>query len=313
MESDTNSMDVVNDIATDTGNMALDHEDEESDSDASYVGSWMSDVEPYTGDTITLTLPDVGMTAKDCVRALQRGLNPFNGVANIARIQQTLDVRPYASLKLFRPFHKYVKERVIDLSALNNSDCDKCGDECNKPDYEFYTKLDDQVLLDLLTTRFNEWLVEMRKVKSSPPHAEQSDALEDMSTLGNLSKRLVEACSLIHRLDCERVKFVGGLPKGYVFVSKERKPPQGPPRQSKTQTEADKKRKKKKTAARKTTPDKFIFSHPHPCATPFDSVAKFVLHVYWMLGRHMAGSHNERCECSKCEETYADIATWSSD
>jgi hypothetical protein len=156
MESDTNNMDVVNDIATDTGNMAPDRDNKESDSEASYVGSWMSDVEPYTGKTITLTLPDVGMTVKDCVGALKRGLDPFNGVAKIAEIQKTLDVRPYASLKLFRPFRKYVKERVIDLSALNNSDCDFYGDRCVKPDYEFYTKLDDQVLLDLLTTRFNE-------------------------------------------------------------------------------------------------------------------------------------------------------------
>jgi hypothetical protein len=144
MESDTNNMDVVNDIATDTGNMAPDRDNKESDSEASYVGSWMSDVEPYTGKTITLTLPDVGMTVKDCVGALKRGLDPFNGVAKIAEIQKTLDVRPYASLKLFRPFRKYVKERVIDLSVLNNSDCDYYGDRCVKPDYEFYIKLDDK-------------------------------------------------------------------------------------------------------------------------------------------------------------------------
>jgi hypothetical protein len=147
----------------------------------------------------------------------------------------------------------------------------------------------------------------MRKVKAG------TDALDEMSTSENMSKTLVNACALMHLPDCERVKFVGALPKGYVFVSKARKPPQRPPRQSKNQAAADRKKKKTNTAARKMTPGKFTFGHPHPCATPFDSVAKFVLHVYWMVGRHMAGSHNDQCECSKCEETYADIATWSSD
>lgn len=103
--------------------------------------------------------------------------------------------------------------------------------------------------------------------------------------------------------DCDRVKFVGSLPEGYEFVSK--------PRDLKAKRKASKKdggkpgdNEKKETPQR--THDKYLYGHPHPLASPFDSVTKFVKHAYWLIGRYTdAYRDNDDCECKPCEESYS--------
>lgn len=108
---------------------------------------------------------------------------------------------------------------------------------------------------------------------------------------------------LIPETDCDRVKFVGGLPEGYQYVSKPRdlKRPFKPKKKD-AEVDGDEKPK-----PRKTTPDKYIFGHPSPAAEPFDSVSKFVLHAYWLIGYYEphARSMDGICECKVCDETYS--------
>ncbi|TIA45041.1 hypothetical protein D6C77_10749 [Aureobasidium pullulans] len=150
----------------------------------------------------------------------------------------------------FAPFPNHVAVREIDLLALDNSDSD--WDQGKRADATIYTKLDDQLFLKRLTVRFNEFLDEIR----------QNDPEDDVLKLMN----------------CDEVKFVGGLPVGYVYVSKPRRA-----RKNKDKKTSSKEGKGEKPKVRKTTPDKYLFGHPHADAVPYDSVTKFVKHAFWLI------------------------------
>lgn len=124
---------------------------------------------------------DIGWSLEDVDEALKKGMNTLSKTVNLELIRYKLDhfYEPTAPLFLFRPFPRYIEEREIDLSALNNSDSFYNG---KKPDWNVHTKIDDQVLLDLLTTRFNEWMDEARKKeRRGESILAYSDVLEEMS------------------------------------------------------------------------------------------------------------------------------------
>ncbi|KAH0362969.1 hypothetical protein KCU65_g7727, partial [Aureobasidium melanogenum] len=212
-------------------------------------------------ETVDMTSEDVEMSSED-VETSSEDVDNSNS-------DRDLEGTRYRPRHLFRPFPTYVEEREIDLSALNNSDFFHYENRCKKPDMRVCTKIDDQVLLDLLTTRFNEWLKEARKKeKNGGSILAYSDVLEEMN--------------------CERVKFVGGLPEGYQYVSKPRELKR-PFKPKKNVGESDEENDgendgDEKPKNRKTTPDKYIYGHPHPKAEPFNSVSNFVLHAYWLIG-----------------------------
>ncbi|KAH0343573.1 hypothetical protein KCU83_g8803, partial [Aureobasidium melanogenum] len=188
-----------------------------------------------------------------------------------------LEGTPYGPRHLYRPFKQHVEVREIDLRALNNTDWDKYSE---KPD-ETCTPLDEQSYLDLLTKRFNEWLEEIRK----------TGGRDD---------------SVLEEMNCDSVKFVGSLLKGYEFVSKPR-PLKGKRRASKKDGGKNNGTEKKETPQR--THDKLLYGHPHPMASPFTSVTVFVKHAYWLIGRYTdAYGDNDDYECKPCDTSYAAAA-----
>ncbi|KAK6004777.1 hypothetical protein QM012_008639 [Aureobasidium pullulans] len=213
---------------------------------------------------------------------------------------------PNAPLHLFRPFETYVEVREIDLGALNNSYVSDAPN-AQKPDYSICTKIDDEVFLERLTGRFHEWLQDLRK------------------KVGNVEK-LYGDFDVLDEMNCGSVKFVGHPPRGMEYVSKPRelKTPYKPKKAKKTaktvnakQTQKPKKTNKnkdgniedkEKPTPRKTTPDKYIYGHPHHAAKPFDSMTKFVRHAYYLIGRRTDDPNDyEICECKVCDEAYVFI------
>ncbi|KAG9603958.1 hypothetical protein KCU77_g1704, partial [Aureobasidium melanogenum] len=129
--------------------------------------------------------------------------------------------------------------------------------------------------------KFNEWLEEIRK----------TGGRDD---------------SVLEEMNCDSVKFVGSLPKGYEFVSKPR-PLKGKRRASKKDGGKNNGTEKKETPQR--THDKLLYGHPHPMASPFTSVTVFVKHAYWLIGRYAdAYGDNDDCECKPCDTSYAAAA-----
>ncbi|KAG9857394.1 hypothetical protein KCU98_g1015, partial [Aureobasidium melanogenum] len=196
---------------------------------------------------------------------------------------------PNAPLHLFRPFKTYVELREIDLNALNNS---YVSDDplAQKPDYSVCTRIDDEVFLQRLTGRFNEWLDELqKKAKNGEETHGDGDVLDEMN--------------------CGRVKFVGHPPKGMEYVSKPRELKAPFKAKKAKRTEKTKENKdvkvegKKKPTSRKTTQDKYIYGHG--AAKPFDSMTKFVRHAYHLIGRLTEDPNDyDSCECKVCDEAY---------
>lgn len=132
---------------------------------------------------------DIGWSAEEVSLARSIGLNPLSNDANLQLIRYKMNHpgKPHAPLFLFRPFPNYVEEREIDLSALNNSDSYEDG---KKPEPNIHTKIDDQVLLKLLTRRFNEWLEEGRRMeKNGESILAYSDVLDEMSKFARRHER----------------------------------------------------------------------------------------------------------------------------
>ncbi|KAG9524712.1 hypothetical protein KCV07_g1794, partial [Aureobasidium melanogenum] len=205
--------------------------------------------------------------------------------------ERCLHGTPLAPLRLFRPFKTYVEVREIDLSALNNSYVTD-DPPAQKPDYSVCTRIDDEVFLERLTGRFNEWLDELKK-----------KAKNGEETYGD--------GDVLHEMNCGRVKFVGHPPKGMEYVSKPRelKAPFKAKKAKSTKKTKDNKdvkvEDKKKPTLRKTTPDKYIYGHPHRAAKPFDSMTKFVRHAYHLIGRPTDDPNDfDSCECKVCDEAY---------
>lgn len=99
---------------------------------------------------------------------------------------------------------------------------------------------------------------------------------------------------------------MGGLPVGYVYVSKPRRA-----RKNQDKKASSKEGKGEKPKVRKTTPDKYLFGHPHADAVPYDSVTKFVKHAFWLIHGRCRNpwtgyEHDSQyaCECSVCSDAY---------
>lgn len=99
---------------------------------------------------------------------------------------------------------------------------------------------------------------------------------------------------------------MGGLPVGYVYVSKPRRA-----RKNQDKKTSSKEGKGEKPKVRKTTPDKYLFGHPHADAVPYDSVTKFVKHAFWLIhGRtrnpwtDSVHDYEYVCECPVCFYAY---------
>lgn len=165
---------------------------------------------------------------------------------------------------LFRKQHVAVRE--IDLSKINII----TNDPKHRPDQSLnYTPVPDEDFLELLTNAFNH-------------HPLASSMMLELS-----KKRLltIPACDnqLIPgaRTDCDRVKFVGGLPQGYACFAA--------------------------PAKENRSADRYIYGHGHSYDKGYEtdklfrSLKEFVPHAYWIIVDQVVDGNRPRgCQCKYC-------------
>ncbi|KAG9959191.1 hypothetical protein KCU61_g7707, partial [Aureobasidium melanogenum] len=144
-------------------------------------------------------------------------------------------------------FRTHVAIRELDLSEITSLE----SDPGHRPKASLnYTPIPDADFLELLTVAFN-----------NHPFAS----------------------SMMLELNCDRIRFVGGLPRGFAAFAAPSKP------------------------GRHT--DRYIFGHHesknngYNTDKPFRSLASFVPHVYWIIVDQVAHRNGPRgCLCDVCAE-----------
>ena len=165
---------------------------------------------------------------------------------------------------LFRKQHVDVRE--LDLSEIVYSS----NDPKHLPDPKLnYTPVPDEEALALLTDAFNR-------------HPDKSAMMTE------LSKKSPFVALCLHRLipsaqpDCNRVKFVGGLPQGMSCFA-------APAKEGRS-------------------PDRYIYGHGNSTRRGFEtdklfrSFKEFVPHCYWIIvERNVAWNRPRFCYCKYCQ------------